>query len=299
MTVIDRPLHGDLILCRSDAGAKANLTGQRLARPTGSPRFSHAAIVAGPNYVIHSMPEGGVHFAGIHEFLLESEYSGNWQVFRNRALAANATHAYWSAVKSISEACDYFVAQDYSYAILVPNHLLTRKDQNRSFCSQLVYRIYDRIQEPLGVTTRESSAVLPIDLQEAVERSGLWDEVTTIYDMFLKPSKRDADLRKAWIASDKQSYSIREKQIQLDVTMANKLVEIAAGVRAIEKAFDRVETSINSAAQRVGVPKIQSPPPRSLDSIDAALRATADVNWRASLVLNEFEKLRAHSSPDR
>lgn len=175
---------GDIVLCRRDSkGGDANIIGQRVLRPMVQTDHTHVALHMN-GFLIHSTTQSGVDVVPAAEFFLRSGYHDNWRVFRHRSADVLLSDDLIKWVQSISDAADFYLGQKYNFAVGVSKQALfwrRKKLDESSFCSELIAKVYARLNLETGIRRRSPATVLPADVARATTSSENWIEVTDMY----------------------------------------------------------------------------------------------------------------------
>jgi hypothetical protein len=285
------PLAGDLILCRGRNNVRPNLFGQRIFRPTKMPKFSHVAVVADSTCAIHAQPRQGVHLVGLHELLMQSSYSNNWIVYRNMSIEYIGENNHIQLTLDISQAINYYLFQSYLFGVHIPELVLGKTKNRKSFCSQLAKQIYDRLGVNTGIKIKSETYVLPVDFQFAVKDVSLWHDVSDKYSNFFALAKRNEEYLKSKVDMERLSYSTRTCEMLLEMSMTKRLIDISDYTRKVESSTKKIALEIDKLGAEFGI-KVSDKllPPHKLEAIEKVLMIESERSWCAIEFLKKFYK---------
>lgn len=280
------PLAGDIILC----GASWNVHAQRILRPGGVADYSHAAVMCSVNFGVQAMPDSGVDAFGLHEFFSEQVAGSPWQIYRHTKLDADAaSQGDMKIMSRFREAAKYFMGQRYNFGINLPERPGSTDSSQRSFCSQLVARIYEIAGEVPPHSRLLTSTVLPSDLQSHFADNEDWLEVTSIYSNRIDWVVKNQRLASA-IARDSGSIDILRGDLKLLLGSQEQFARDEASLAGVESALSSLEAHVNR--QHEDVTGSRLPPMPTLDMtghLAQALEGGAQSNWRARNIFKRYQ----------
>lgn len=169
-----RPCAGDVVLLNGGAKLSAlNRAYQRTVRP-GATVYSHVALNYSVWTLIHAVPVG-VDVICHSDVFGSGAYEDDWRVMRHPEVARRiAEDPNYEEV--IRQHAAYFFQQRYNFLVNVKVGRRPAVD-SRSFCSELVAKVYDRLGFPLGV---RPETILPADVATLCTE-GNWNDVSQAY----------------------------------------------------------------------------------------------------------------------
>ncbi|CAN7257852.1 YiiX/YebB-like N1pC/P60 family cysteine hydrolase [Pseudoduganella sp. LjRoot289] len=280
------PLAGDIILC----GASWNVHVQRLLRPGSVADYSHAAVMCSINFGVQAMPDSGVDAFGLHEFFTKQLADSPWKIYRHRDLdtyAANQGAA--DIMMRFRDAAKYFMGQGYNFGINMPELPGSTDRSYRSFCSQLVARVYEKAEDVRPHSRLLTSTVLPSDLQSHFSGNNDWLEVTSIYsnrmDWVVKKQQLASE-----IATDSASIEILRDDLKLSLWFQEKCARDEAALPTFGANLASLEAQANRLYKRVtGIQLTPRPPLDMTSHLAQALKQGAQSNWRARNIFEGYQ----------
>ncbi|MBD8531081.1 MULTISPECIES: YiiX/YebB-like N1pC/P60 family cysteine hydrolase [unclassified Massilia] len=280
------PLAGDIILC----GASWNVHVQRVLRLGRVADYSHAAVMCSINFGVQAMPDGGVDAFGLHHFFSDQLASSPWKVYRHKDVDTYAANQDATDITTrFREAAKYFMGQSYNFAINLPEWPGCTNSSRRSFCSQLVARIYEKAGCVRPHTRLLTSTVLPSDLQSHFSHSKDWLEVTSIYSerMDWVVSK---DRLASEIATDSTSIEILRKDLELSLWSQERFARDEAALATFESALSSLEALVERQYKHViGSPLPAMQPLNMTSHLAKALERGAQSNWQAQNIFRGYQ----------
>lgn len=280
------PLAGDIILC----GASWNVHVQRILRPGGDADYSHAAVMCSINFGVQATPDSGVDTFGLHEFLAKQLADSPWKIYRHRDLdtyAANQGDE--DIMMRFRDAGKYFMGQGYNFGINMPELPGGSDRSSRSFCSQLVARVYEKAEDARPHTRLLTSTVLPSDLQSHFADNNDWVEVTSIYlnrmDWVVKNQQLTSQ-----IASDSACIEILRDDLKQSLWFQEKCARDERALAKMGADVASLEALANRQYKRVT--GIQLTPRAPLDMtghLTEAIKRGAQSNWRARKIFVGYQ----------
>lgn len=281
------PLAGDIILC----GASWNIRAQRLLRPGGTADYSHAAVMCSINFGVQAMPDSGVNAFGLHEFFSEQAAGSPWQIHRHKyfdTYAASQGDA--EIMLRFREAAKYFLGQRYNFGINLPERPSSTDSSQRSFCSQLVARIYEKAGEVRPHTRLLTSTVLPSDLQSHFADNDDWLDVTSIYSNRMNWVLKNQRLAPE-IARDSESIEILRNDLKLLLGFQEKFAREEAALAILEPALSSLEARVYRRYGEVTGTQLEPLCPLDMTShLVHALDRGAESNWRARNIFKGYQR---------
>ena len=271
------PLAGDIILC----GASWNVHAQRVLRPGNAAEYSHAAVMCSINFGVQAMPDSGVDAFGLHEFLSGQVAGSPWKVFRHKDLDVSAARGDDMGITMrFRNAAKYFMGQRYNYGINLPELPGSTDSSQRSFCSQLVARIYEKTGDVMPHARLLTSTVLPADLQSQLTGNDDWLDVTSIYarrlDWVLEKQRLSDE-----IARETASIHILRQDLELSLWSQKKFAVDEAELNKIENGLSSLEAKIGRQYKAVTGNALPSMPPLDMTShLRQALKSGSQSNWQ-------------------
>ncbi len=223
---------------------------QRIFRPKIGASYTHVLLMCTNTFAIHATPVGGVSFIGLYDLLCTSEYKNSWKIYRNLEIENFTKEDFLSAHKKINEASMYFFLQKYNYAFNIPEPWYITKRTRKSFCSQLISRIFARINIDLDVTNKNPSLVLPADIELSTKDQSKWREVTHIYTSRIDDANKSKALLLSIINSEMQDIELYQVQSKFDTTVQNHHARELIALQQFEETvnkLDQIIHSVNSA----------------------------------------------------
>lgn len=280
------PLAGDIILC----GTSWNVHAQRVLRFGRVADYSHAAVMCSINFGVQAMPDSGVDTFGLHQFFSDQLASSSWKVYRHKDVDAYAANqGDMDITTRFRAAAKYFMGQGYNFAINIPEWPGSNNNSRRSFCSQLVARIYEKAGCVRPHTRLLTSTVLPSDLQSHLARSKEWLEVTSIY------SRRmdwvvDKDRLASEFATDSASIEILHNDLKLSLWSQERFARDEAALAAFESALSSLEALIDRQYKHVSRTPLPPMQPLNMTShLALALERGAQSNWKAQNIFRGYQ----------
>lgn len=280
------PLAGDIILC----GVSWNVHAQRILRPRGVADYSHAAVMCGVNFGVQAMPDTGVEAFSLHGFLSEQLAGAPWKIFRHKDIDNYAADQdYIDIMTSFREAAKYFIGQPYNFWINLPERPGSTDSSQRSFCSQLVARIYEKAWDVRPHARLLTSTVLPSDLQSHFAGNKDWLEVTSIYSNRMDWIIKNQRLASA-IASDSRSIEVLRNDLQLLLCFQEKFARDEAGIAMMESALASLEARVNRRYEDVTGTRLPPIQPLDASHLAHALQQGAKSNWQARNIFMRYQR---------
>lgn len=280
------PLAGDIILC----GASWNVHAQRVLRPGFVADYSHAAIMCSINFGVQAMPDSGVNAFGLHEFLTKQVASAPWKVYRYKEIDTYAaTQDDMVVMTRFREAARYFMGQGYNFAINLPEWPGNIDSSQRSFCSQLVARIYKKAWDVRPDSRLMTSTVLPSDLQSHFAEKEDWLEVTSIYTDRMDWINKNQRLALA-ITSDLTSIETFRMGLEFSLAFQERNVRDERNLAKINSTLSSLDAIVARQYERVTGSRL--PPMEPLDMtghLSQALEQGAQSNWRARNIFKQYQ----------
>lgn len=278
------PLAGDIIFCGAFDEPSLNVRLQRLLRLDSDAEYGHVAVMCGIDHGVHAMPSSGVAPFGLHQLLNDFQTRGErWRVFRLRSVDTAAARQYYSITMSVRSAASFFLEQSYNYAIQLPEWPDRPEASSRSFCSQLVSRIYERAFNLRPDQNRLSSTVLPADQHSYIAgRPAEWIDVTAAYEerinyvKGISAARLDEEIQReektisAWM----QDVRLRQGFQQRFADAAEKMRDVQDVVEDVERQADRIHLALT------GQSKPAPQPYQPAQHLEAALEQGAQHSWR-------------------
>lgn len=165
---------GDVVLLNGSAKASAaNRFYQRLVRP-GATVYSHVALNYSPSTLIHAVP-GGVDVICYSDVFRSDLYDDDWRVMRHVQVEQRIAQdpAFEDVIRKHAA---YFFQQQYNYLINIKPKRRSKID-SRSFCSELVSKVYEKLGYKLGDVPQK---VMPADVATVIAGPE-WKDVSAEY----------------------------------------------------------------------------------------------------------------------
>lgn len=275
------PLAGDIILC----GNSWNVHAQRILRLGGVADYSHAAIMCSINYGVQAMPGSGVDAFGLHEFLGKQVGGSTWKIYRlNQLDKCAVSHDFADITTRFRDAAMYFMGQSYNFCINLPELPGRTNSSQRSFCSQLVARIYERAFGVRPDSRLLTSTVLPSDLQSHFAENEEWLEVTSIYskrmDWVIEKQRLDSEIK-----SDLDSIESFRMGHRQSLSFQKKFVSDEAEIAKVMFALSSLEAEVVAAT---GV-QLPPQPPLDISHLAQAIEQGAESNWQARKIFKRYQ----------
>nr|WP_312989517.1 YiiX/YebB-like N1pC/P60 family cysteine hydrolase [Comamonas koreensis] len=271
------PLAGDIILC----GSSWNVHAQRFLRPGSIADFSHAAVMCSINYGVQAMPDSGVDAFSLHEFLDKQVGDSTWKIYRLKELDKCAeTQGDGDTTTRFRDAAIYFMGQPYNFCINLPERPRNTESSQRSFCSQLVTRIYEKAGIARPDSRLLTSTVLPADLQTHFAENEDWLEVTAIYSARMEWAIKNQKLG-SLIKSDLESIEKFRISLRLALRSQEKFISDEAKLTKFGNALSSLDATV--AAHYKNAIGVQLPPqsPINVSHLTQAIEQAAESNWQA------------------
>lgn len=280
------PLAGDIILC----GASWNIHAQRVLRPGHAADFSHAAVMCGINFGVQAMPDSGVDAFGLHQFFSEQLAGAPWKIYRHKDLDTLAANdGMMDISQRFLEAAKYFMGQGYNFGINLPEWPGNTNSSQRSFCSQLVARIYERARYVRPHARLLSSTVLPADLQSHFAHDPDWLEVTSIYSKRMDWVGKKNRLASE-IALDAGSIETLRSDLSLSLWAQARFASDEAALAKFESGLSSLEALVNRRYKHVTGTRLRPMQPLDMTShLAKALERGAQSNWKARNIFKSYQ----------
>lgn len=280
------PLAGDIILC----GASWNVRAQRILRIGRAANYSHAAVMCSTNFGVQAMPDSGVDAFGLHQFFSDQPAGSTWKVYRHRDIdtyAANQGAA--DIMTRFREAAKYFMGQGYNFGINLPEWPGSTNSSRRSFCSQLVARIYEKAGCARPHDRLLTSTVLPADLQFHFAHNKDWMEVTSIYSERMEWVAKKHRLASE-IAIDSASMDILRQDLKLSLWSQERFASEETALATFESALSSLEALVDRQYRHVTGTELRPMRPLNMTShLAKALERGAQSNWQARDIFRGYQ----------
>jgi hypothetical protein len=170
---------GDIIFIQTRKRIPLNRFAQSLATAKRA-NYTHVLLCVMPGLYVHSVVKPGVHLVAAEddEGNFPARYGKRWKVVRNIKVAKDPMLMGQVANKAI-----YYIGQKYNGAFAISSLLPWRFKASRSFCSELVARIYADLGHPINKLKPEQ--ILPVHIDIAAQKSAEWQDVTSEYEEYL------------------------------------------------------------------------------------------------------------------
>jgi hypothetical protein len=280
------PLAGDIILC----GASWNVHAQRMLRLGRVADYSHAAVMCSINVGVQAMPDNGVDVFGLHQFFSEQPGGCAWKVYRHKDVDTYAANqGDMDITTRFREAAKYFMGQGYNFAINLPELPGSTNSSSRSFCSQLVARIYEKAGCVRPHTRLLTSTVLPSDLQFHFAHSKDWLEVTSIYSGRMDWVV-DKDRLTSEIETDSASINILRNDLKLSLLSQERFARDEAALAIFESALSSLEALVDRQYKHVTGARLPPMQPLNMTGhLAKALERGAQSNWQAQNIFRGYQ----------
>lgn len=271
------PLAGDIILC----GKSWNVHAQRILRLGSIADFSHAAVMCSINYGVQAMPDSGVDAFSLYEFLGKQVGDSTWKIYRHKEIDKYAeTQDVVDITTSFRDAAMYFMGQSYNFGINLPELPGSTDSSQRSFCSQLVTRIYERAYGFRPDSRLLTSTVLPADLQTNFAENEDWLEVTGIYSKRMDWVKANQKLD-SQIQSDLESIEIFRRGLSLSLSTQEIFISDEAKLTKLGAALSSLDTTVAALYKNATGAQLPPQPPINVSHLRQAIEQAAESNWQA------------------
>lgn len=271
------PLAGDIILC----GKSWNVHAQRILRPGSIADFSHAAVMCSMNYGVQAMPDSGVDAFSLYEFLGKQVGDSTWKIYRLKEIDKCAeTQDIVDITTSFRDAAMYFMGQSYNFGINLPELPGSTDSSQRSFCSQLVTRIYERACGFRPDSRLLTSTVLPADLQTNFAENEGWLEVTGIYSKRMDWVRANQKLD-SQIQSDLESIEIFRTGLSLVLSTQEKFISDEAKLTKLGAALSSLNATVAALYKDASGVQLPPQPPINVSHLKQAIEQAAESNWQA------------------
>lgn len=132
-------------------------------------RSSHILLGITDGIFIEATPNGGVNICLMHDVL--KTVKNNWRIIRFKKITPDHQ-------ENIIKSAIYFYQQGYNFK------LIGTPQKNRSFCSELVVKIFNRTGIPI-FGKKLPSAIKPAMFDREANKNGDWEDVTSEYQKIL------------------------------------------------------------------------------------------------------------------
>lgn len=231
---------GDIIFVRTPKRIPLNRIAQTVA--TGKrAKYTHVLLCVMPGLYVHSVVNQGVHLvlAENEEGNFPALYGDGWKVVRNLNLSQNH-----QSMAMVAYRAAYYIGQKYNGAFAVSGFLSQRFKISRSFCSELIAKIFVDLGHPIANLKPEQ--ILPAHIDSATKDSDQWKDVTSEYEKHLLGKVVTSEFE----ASLDQVFPIPDMR-PMFVQTVNSIVEGALTFYETVQLLNKFQTTTANVANRI------------------------------------------------
>ncbi|ENU5814310.1 YiiX/YebB-like N1pC/P60 family cysteine hydrolase [Vibrio fluvialis] len=165
---------GDIFLVRGGRKSSSALVGAQKLIYNGV-KSSHVEMSIGDGSLVHSTNDGGVHFV----FLLDElkDIKDDWKVIRLKGITEQEQ-------EELAKAALYYLRQGYN------KKFMGNGEEDASFCSELIAKIYKKAGVPL-LDEKLPSKIAPAHFDRLAGESEQWEDVTDEYLALIEKIKEN------------------------------------------------------------------------------------------------------------